>query len=274
MEFPYALVDRIRDLHDAAKAEAESLRARSEDAAQTEKVWADLGRFLGRGWALHTLRLLEREAPRLKRMRAENQPAMAAIDASYRLARDEAERVIRRYPALLEDACRTAGLALDSNSYHPKYSFDGGFFRLEVDERERTARLSDYEGRLAELPADVQAVVETVGKEHQRIFGRPFNGPRFLRRLRDQYQAVLQKDHLVDGAGVPIRHITSRLGKNLEGFRTDEFLVDLSRLAEEGPFEVDGRRLDLQQTKDTSQGMLLYRAAARGYIGFVLFKEA
>lgn len=135
------------------------------------------------------------------------------------------------------------------------------------------ARLSDNEGRLAEHPADVQAVVETVQKETQRIFGRAFNGSRFLKSLRAQYKAVLKKENQADGASMPIRQITKRLGKNVKGFRTDEFLVDLSRLAEKGPFEVDGRRLDLQQTKDTNQGMLLHGAAARGYIGFIVFKE-
>ena len=78
-----------------------------------------------------------------------------------------------------------------------------------------------------------------------------------------------------------LSYITSRYGvvkevseKNVKGFRTDEFLVDLSRLAQDGPFEIDGRRLDLQQTKDTNQGMLLHGAAGRGYVGFIVFKEA
>lgn len=178
-------------------------------------------------------------------MRAENHPAISFIEEAYRLAREESERTLRRYPALLEEACRAAGLALDMDSPHPKYSLKHGFFRLEIDEKKRLARLSDYEGRLAEHPADIQAVVETIQKEHHRIFSRTFNGQKFLKSLRSQYKAVLKKENLTDGASVPIRHITRRLGKNVKGFRTDEFLVDLSRLAEKGPFEVEGRRLDL-----------------------------
>src|SRR5262249_14103360 len=138
----------------------------------------------------------------------------------------------------------------------------------------RTARLSNHEGRLAEIPADIAAVVEAIQQEQKRVFGRAFNGAKFLKLLRAQYKAVVTKEKQTDGASVPIRQITRRLGKNAKGFRTDEFLVDLSRLAEQGPFEIDGRRLDLQQTKDTSQGMLLHGAAARGYVGFVVFKEA
>lgn len=273
MEFPYEITEQIRQLHGSSQVEAQRLRVQAEDAARTERVWAEFEQFLAKGWALHILELLEKEAARLKKMRAENHPAVPFIEESCRLAREGSERILRRYPALLEEACRAAGLVLDANSPHPKYSLERGFFRLEIDEKKRMARLSDHEGRLAEHPADVQAVVETIQKEHQRIFGRAFNGQQFLKSLRVQYKAVLGKEKQGDGASVPIRHITRRLGKNVKGFRTDEFLVDLSRLAEKGPLEIDGRRLDLQQTKDTSQGMLLHGAAARGYIGFIVFKE-
>ena len=84
---------------------------------------------------------------------------------------------------------------------------------------------------------------------------------------------IIKKINRDDGSSVPIRKITRRL-KNVKGFRTDEFLVDLSWLASEGPFEIEGRRLDLQQTKDTEQGMLLHNAEERGYVGFIVFKEA
>jgi hypothetical protein len=273
VEFPSEIIDRIRELHGSAKVEAQRLRAEAEEAARTEEVWAEFEQFLARGWMLHILELLEKEAPRLKKMRAQNHPAIPIIEESCRLSREESERILRRYPALLEDACRAGSLVLDANSRHPNYSLERGFFRLEIDEKKRLARLSDYEGRLAEHPADVQAVVETIQKERQRIFGRPFNGQKFLNSLRVQYRAVLKKGNQADGASVPIRHITNRLGKNSKGFRTDEFLVDLSRLAENGPFEIDGRRLDLQQTKDTNQGMLLYGAETHGYVGFLIFKE-
>jgi hypothetical protein len=273
MEFPVEIIDQIRELHISAKVETQRLRAETEKAAQTEKVWAEFDRFLSKGWSLHILELLEKEAPRLKKMREENHPTISFIEESYRLAKEESERILRRFPALLEQDCRAAGLVLDINSPHPKYGLEGGFFRLEIDEKKRTARLSDYEGRLSEHAADVQAVVETIQREHQRIFGRAFNGPKFLKLLRTQYKAVLKKERQTDGSSVPIRQITRRLGKNVKGFRTDEFLVDLSRLADKGPFEIDGRRLDLQQTKNTSQGMLLHGAAARGYIGFIVFKE-
>lgn len=273
MEFPSEIVDGIRELHSSVKVTLQQLSAEAEEVTRTERVWADLERFVAKGWALHVLDLVEEEAPRLRRMRADNNPAVPLIEKAYSLAKEESGVTLRRYPALLEEACRTGGLVIDSDSRHPRYSFQRGFFRLEIDEKKRRARLSDHEGRLAEHPADVQAVVETVQREHQRVFGRAFNGPKFLKTLRRHYNAVLNKEQQADGASVPIRRITRRLGKNVKGFRTDEFLVDLSRLAENGPFDIDGRRLDLQQTKDTNQGMLLHGATARGYIGFIVFKE-
>ena len=274
MEFPHEIKDQIRQLHHSARATAKQMKLDAEVASRTERVWAELEDFLTKGWVLHILELLEEEAPRFRKMRADNDPAIPFIDELQHLVGEESKRLFRRYPAFLEEACRSANLTLDANSRHPKYSLDQGFFRLEIDEKNRQARLSDYEGRLAEHPADVQAVVETIQKEHRRIFGRPFNGQQFLKRLRAQYKAVVSKENLADGDSVPIRHITRRMGKNIKGFRTDEFLVDLSRLAEKGPLEIDGRRLDLQQTKDINQGMLLHGVAARGYIGFIVFREA
>lgn len=85
--------------------------------------------------------------------------------------------------------------------------------------------------------------------------------------------AIIKKENWSDGYSIPIRRITHRLGKNEKGFRTDVFIIQLSRLIEKGPTEIDGRRLDLQQTKDTNQGIHLHGIAGRGYIGYITFKE-
>lgn len=273
MEFPSEIIDKIRHLCGSAKVEAQQLRADTEEAEKTEKFWAELEKFIGKGWPLHMLELMKKESPRLKKMRAENHSSIPEIEGACNLAKKEAERLFRRFPSFLDEAFRESGLPIDSTSRHPKYSFEDGFFQLEIDEKNCIARLSDLEGRLAELPADIEAIVEIVKKEHKRIFGRNFNGQKFLRLLRNQYKAIIKNEKQPDGSSVPIRHITRRLGKNVKGFRTDEFLLDLSRLVQEGPFEIDERRLDLQQTKNTQQGMLLHGAAGRGYIGFIVFKE-
>jgi len=273
MGFRPELQDSVMDLLASAKERSRALKAEADSAARIESVWERLHSFMVKEWPLHILDLLDRELALLKAMRAEGHPAIHAVEGVYRDAKEQADAVKRRYPSHLEEACRSAGLALDPESRHPTYSLEQRFFQLRVDEQKWVARLSDHEGRLADLPADVGAVVEVLLRERKRIFGRPFNGPKFLKQLRSQYLAVAKKDKQTDGASIPIRHITRRLGKNAKGFRSDEFLVDLSRLVEQGPMDIDGYRLDLQQTKDTNQGMLLHGAAGRGYIGFVVFRK-
>ncbi len=273
MEVPVEMIDKVCELHAATKADAQRLKAEAEATAKAEKIWSDFLDYLCKGWALHLLALADKEVPLLKKMRAENHPAIPAIEACYSMAKDESERIFRRFPTLLEEVFTGKNVSVDLTSRHPKYSLEGGFFRLEIDDNKRTARLSDHEGRLAEFPADVQAIFEIVQKAHNRIFDRKFNAKRFLLSLRTQYKAIIKNENQPDGSSIPIRDITCRLSKNVKGFRTDEFLVDLSRLAQNGPFEIEGRRLDLQQTKDTNQGMLLHGAAGRGYVGFIVFKE-
>ena len=254
-----------------AKKDAQELVSASEKAGKVEAFWAELETYIQSGWALHITDLAQREAGLIQKLEAENPASAAAIRETVGLAKRHAETVLRRYPSLLSDACIAASLNLDMTSRHPKYTMESGFLSLDIQEPRGVARLSDHEGRLAEIPADVPAVVELLAREHRRLFGRPFNGPKILRTLRGQYKAVVKKDGLSDGDSVPIRHLTRRLGKNVKGFRTDEFLVDLSRLATEGPFEIEGRRLEVQHTKDTDQGMLLIGG---GYVGFIMFREA
>jgi len=274
MGFRPELLNTVNDLLANAKNDAKALKADAERAAEIEKLWEGLHSFLVKEWPLHILDLLDRELAQLRELRAAEHPAIQAIEAVYCDAKDQAAAVKRRYPSYLEEACRSAGLVLDPESRHPTYTLEQRFFQLKVDEQKWVARLSDHEGRLADLPADVDAVTEVILRERKRIFGRPFNGSKFLKLLRSQYLAVVKKDKQPDGASIPIRHITRRLGKNAKGFRSDEFLVDLSRLVEHGPTDVAGYRLDLQQTKDTTQGMLLHGVAGRGYIGFILFRKA
>jgi hypothetical protein len=261
------------DLLASAKERTKELKAETDAAAHIEKVWEGLHSSMVKDWPFHILDLLDRESTMLKALRAKGHPAIPTAEGVYRDAKEQADALKRRYPSYLEEACRSAGLTLDPESRHPNYSLEQRFFQLKVDEQKWVARLSDHEGRLAVLIADVGAIVEVLLRERKRIFDRPFNGPKFLKLLRAQYLAVAKKDKQADGASIPIRHIIRRLSKNAKAFRPDEFLIDLSRLVEQGPMDIDGHRLDLQQTKDTNQGMLLHGVAGRGYIGFVVFKE-
>jgi len=274
MEFNPELKAGVTKLLACANEKTKVLKAEADAAARIEKVWERLRNFMEKGWPFHILDLLDRELITLKTLYSEEPQAIQAVEEVYRDAKLQADTLKRRYPSYLEEACRSAGLILDPESRHPKYSLEQRFFQLNVNEQKWVARLSDNEGRLADLPADVGAVAEILLRERKRVFDRPFNSLKFLKLLHSQYLAVLKKDKQVEGASIPIRYITSRLGKNSKGFRSDEFLVDLSRLIEQGPIDIDGYRLDLQQTKDTNQGMLLLGPSSRGYIGFIVFRKA
>lgn len=274
MELPEGILDKIRDLHQIAKAEAKRLAVEAGDAAKTERSLSELAEYATQDQPMHIVKLFEKEPRLLEKMKAQSYPSHEVLQLLFDAASREKEKILRRYPGILEEACRSAGLLLDATSRHPRYTLARGFLSLEISEKVMTARLSCYEGRLFEIPADVAPVVEAIQKEHKRLFGRRFDGNKFLRILRTQYKTSLKKDKKADGSSIPIRSITKSLARKVKGFRTDEFIIDLSKLAEEGPFDIEGRRLDLQQTKDTNKGILLYGAASRGYIGYLVFKEA
>lgn len=248
----------------------ENLADREEEKAKT---LSGLSGYVAKGWVFHVQDAFRRNASVIAVIEHEKPETHGLLDQIKSIAMETTRTMLRRYPAYLDEACAAAGLPIDRESRHPKYTIDKGFFQLVIDEGAGMARLSDYEGQLDELPADVEAVVQVLQREHSRVFGRKRDDKRFLAKLRRQYLAVIQKAGLADGESVPIRQLTRRLGKNEKGFRTDEFLVDLSRLVEAGQVGIEGRRLDLQQTKDTHQGMLLHGPAGRAYIGFIAFRK-
>jgi hypothetical protein len=250
-----------------------NIRRDADEACRTEKAWKDLKKYLELGWPHHVINLINKESNIFDAGKVANPLIGRALDEISAVVKESAINVQRRFPWLIETECKEVGLPIDLGSRHPRYSFMTNFFQLEIDESRWIAKLSDYEGKLAEVLADVGAVISVVQREHNRVFNRPFDSMKFLGKVRRQYLAILKKHHSKDGDIVPIRQITHRLGKNIKGFRTDEFLVDLSRLIELGESKIDGRKIDLQQTKDIDQGMLLYGAAGRGYVGFVTFRE-
>jgi hypothetical protein len=270
--FSESVVNQLQPLRAEASHRARKLRNEADEASRIGKVWDDLATFIARGWPLHVLHLFESERPLLNRIKNDNKAA-GILDELYQAANEMASRALQQFPVDIERACSEKNIPLDLDSRHPRYTFEHGFFMLEVQEQKLLARLSDLEGDLDQLPPDVEAVTIAVQREDKRVFGRPFDGAKFLKKLRHHYLAVLKKESQSDGASLPLRRITARLGKNEKGFRTDEFLVDLSRLVDKGPLEIDGVRLDLQQTKDTHQGMLLHGLAGGGYVGFVTFKK-
>ncbi len=271
--FPNDISDNIKYFYSKKATRAEELKALADEAERAAKVWGELLSFIKKGWPLHIIDIFDKEAPLLKKVQAENHLEDETIAEIYQLAKEKSEIQRKRFPTYFEKACNKAGLIIDSESRHPKYSFHSYFFQLEIDERKGIAHLRNYEGRLSDFPADISAIIEEIQHEYRRIFDRPFEGKKFIKKLYKQYNAILKNEKLDEGTSIPIRHITRRLGKNEKGFRTDIFLVDLSRLLEQGPQEIDGHAIDLQQTKDTNQGMLLYGPVGRGYIGFITFRK-
>jgi hypothetical protein len=257
-----------------ARARAEQLHREWEAAEDVNVFWQTLTGFIAKEWVCHIQDYLDQHKDRLRRWRTDGHAGIATIESLYRLAKAAADSAMLSFPSDLEQACLKSGLPIDRTSRDPHYTFQNGFLELDIDTGKRLAHVKDREAKLAVIPADVGAVVELVATEHRRLFQRTFDGKRFLQKLRAHYLAATKKEGLKDGEILPIRRITQRLGKNEKGFRTDEFLVDLSRLAEEGPLQFEDVKLDLQQTKDTNQGMLLHGVAARGYIGFIMFRKA
>ena len=92
-------------------------------------------------------------------------------------------------------------------------------------------RLSNIEGRICEIPADIEAIIDVLKRENQRLFERSFDAKKFIRKIRTHYLALLKVEKLSDGSSISIRDITRRLAKIEKDFRSDEFLIDLSRLS-------------------------------------------
>ncbi|MBU1744595.1 MAG: hypothetical protein KJ649_06845 [Proteobacteria bacterium] len=249
------------------------IEAQLAESRKRHQFLSELNTFLKKDWPQHILALLNKESQTIKTIDADNQALKETLDFIRSSAVEKVAVLQRRFPAFLDEACKAANLPLDRESRDPQYTFEKGFFTLLIDYQKGRARLSDYEGRLHEFPSDIGAVVEYVQIEYKRVFGKTFDGQKFLKKLRNHYLAIIKKEGIADGSELSIRRITTRLGKNEKGFRTDEFIVQLSRLVAEGPVEIDNRRVDLQQTKDSQQGIYLHGLAGRGYIGYIMFKE-
>lgn len=250
------------------------LKLELKAATQEEGAWKALHDEAQKGLWCHVLATIEREKDFFHRLRTENHPAIPQLEDLFRRAKKEADEAMFSLPREMERLAERLKLPLDMiQSRHPKYYFRDGFLLVEIIENKRLARLSTYEGRLAELPADIAAIEERLSKEDQRLFDRKFDGKKFLKKLRTAYLAILKKDHRKDGEEVPLRQIMAEIAKGNSGFKKDEFLLDLSWLTEQGPASIDGKKFQLQQTKDSAQGILLYGPSARGMVNLLIFSK-
>lgn len=270
-------LDSLAAAAQEAAREAAVFKEKFDERRSLQRFFEELISYRDKGWLLHLKALCDRELERLKQLRDEGHPCVEAVEELYRNAQQQAKRLPTAIPSDIERFAIEKKVPIDrKKSRHPRYYFGrDGFVEARVDEQKLTCTISTREGKLATIPADPSAILETVRTELRRLFERKFNGSRFLGNLRKAYLAVLkaQKD-AKDGNPIPIRRIYAQMAKKAKGYKRDEFLVDLSSLVEQGPAELSGVRFDLQQTKDTEEGILLLGAAGRGMVNLLLFRKS
>lgn len=262
----------VREEAEHARRQVDVARQQLEQAQRARGFWEDLAGSLERGHAAHALLHLRREAEVVRGLQDKNEPAVQKLRELHvelrDLARTAATSIAREFPT----AVRAAGIQIDATSRHPTYTFDQGFLRLEMDERNFTAKITPRDGEETVVGLDLGLVVDTIRAEHARLFERDIDVQNLLRSLYTAYAAVLRSENRPDGDEVPLRRVTNRLAKNLNRFAADEFNVDLSKLIQKGDLVVDGKRVHLNHTRDRRQGMLLYGLDSGGYVGFISFK--
>ena len=261
-------LEAFHSSQEKAQAHIRNLRAELEREIKTEKFWADVVGFAEAGWHFHLLDLLAKEKPRVDALK-DDAPELAAQlerqrDASQKQGEDALKYFVRFFP----EACKAAGIDLDRDCRHPKYTFDDRFLTLELNEKKQECVLFTHEGRIGKKPADIPALVDWLKQERKRLFERPFDGAKFLKAVRTTYKNILAQEKKPDGESLPIREILKRMNG-----KADELNIDLARLCRlsQQP-SVDGRCIDFQQSKDTDRGMLLWKSTG-GYVGFITFRE-
>ena len=177
------------------------------------------------------------------------------------------------FPKLFQEKCENAKLDIDSKSRHPRYRVCNSFIEVEISEKTFEARISDREGILEKLPFDIDAIIEVVKKHKTRLFDRKSNPKSFIKQIYNQYKEIIKKEKLNYGDSIPIRTLMKSLSKKQNNFRADEFIIDFSKIIKENFGEIDGFKLELQQTKDERNGILLYGLESGGYVGFIIFRK-
>lgn len=183
------------------------------------------------------------------------------------------EEIFINYPSILSDSLEKKGIKIDAYSHYPKLSIAQGFIKIEVNEKKRRVIVRDYEKKLCELMPDIDVVVEAIVREFKRLFEREFKGEEILAQIWESYKKILNSQKLNEGESIPIRALIKKIREKNKRFRLDEFIVDLTRLADKGPYEISGYTIDFQHTRDTNKGILLQGNMSRGYIGFILFRR-
>jgi hypothetical protein len=266
--------DSLKLAGEAAAKVLAKLSVQLERAKKIDKILSEILVFREKKWPLHIQALCEKEAAFLKELREEGHSAIEAIEEVFRDSKKQGEDVIFELPSRLETLAKSASLEINEKSAHPNYLFArDGFIEVKIDDRKRTATISTRAGRLASLPADASAIIENVAKESDRIFHHEYQGEKFLADLRTAYLAKTKADKAEDGSPVAVRQLFAEIQKKQRDYKLDAFIVDLTHLVEKGPASTDGYRFELQQSKDTDEGVLLLGASSQGMVNLFIFRK-
>jgi len=266
-------IEILQKFMDDAQNEVNVAKKKLEEVSSSLKMRQKLYEYHQKGWSTHFYQLIDENKKYFDNLKKTNLKLFELIENLYEKSKNDSESTLKRFPNHFEKACFAAGLDIDLTSHHPHYRVCKSFLEIEVSDKSRTVRIFDREGTLDKMASDIDAVIESLKLHNKRLFDRDFNAKKFVTILYNQYNAIMKKEKKPFGESLPIRRITTRMGKNIKGFRTDEFIVDISQLVHIGVLEVDGYKLDLQQTKSNNQGILLHGFETRGYIGFISFKK-
>lgn len=246
-----------------------------ERLKKIERLLSDLDKFKTDNWPLHIAATCRAAANEIEYIKATNDALHGHIHEVYLAAEACEPEVLRELPTTIDREALSQGVELDRvRSCHPRYFFaKHGLIEVLIDERKKTASISTRAGKLAQIPADPNAIVRHAACEAERIYAKRSSSKVFLQDLWRSYHACLRKHRRTDGDPVPVRDMYESLStdKKRPNYKMDEFIVDLSELAHEALLETKGFRLELQQTRDTKDGILLVGPAELGYVNLVTF---
>ncbi len=276
MQLELELSDHVKQIRQKAawaRKQEEVARERFQQAERARQFWESLATHLSAGHSAHVLLLLRQADGYVRHLKATSDPISSELEdirrSAERHARESASAFGREFP----DLVRKAGLEIDSTSRHPRYTLKQGFLRVEIDDRDYTARIIPRDGEETVMGMDVVPLVEKIKAEITRIFDRQFQPDALLKSIYTAYIAALRAEGRQEGEEVPLRRVTSRLAKNLKRFAADEFNVDLARLIKSGQLTINNKRMHLNHTRNQRQGMLLHGLEEGGYLGFLSFRK-
>ena len=246
------------------------LKIEMQAAKAAEDIWERTGEYFDKKWHAHLADHLEKHLAQISALEESAARVMTKVREQAKL---EARTAMNKFPMRFEVGCTEAGIDIDLATRHPRYRVCKSFIQVEVLEASLEVKISNREALVTKIPCDLPALIARIQSDNKRLFERKFLGPEFLAGIARDYDEIQKDESSVTESGVQLREIMRRRGKNTKGFRSDEFLVDLSECVREGVLEHEGRRLDLQQTKDRQAGMLLVGQEVLGLVGSIVFRK-